>query len=84
MAMTLANSSFCLKGSLRRYLNRSFNTDAKHYYPVKGDRGVPFFIFSIKKSIFTVLVVVLAMSGGVDSSVTAKLLADQVSKSPNA
>lgn len=51
------------------------------YGPKKGDRGKPFnFSYNTQMLINTLSQVVVAMSGGVDSSVTARLLADKVAE----
>jgi tRNA(Ile)-lysidine synthase TilS/MesJ len=63
--------------NLFRYGRRFIASIAHHHLPQRGDKGIPGTWESLLFSEYSALVVV-AMSGGVDSSVTAAFLAQKV------
>lgn len=72
----------CFRTSLCRYFRRGpgrgYSTVAGYNVPKRGDKGKLF--TSLTGMLICMNLVVVGMSGGVDSSVTAKLLADQVNQ----
>jgi asparagine synthetase B (glutamine-hydrolysing) len=68
----------CARVSIHRYFTRAFVTNSGFNVPRKGDRGTQPSVHAQMWNIDKFYLVVIAMSGGVDSSVTALLLAKQV------
>ena len=69
-------TKICVRVSVHRCFTRTYALNSTYNVPKSGDRGVKFDSFF--EGILTQVLVIVGMSGGVDSSVTALLLAKKV------